>query len=111
MQPVRLTLESGHRSDRSTQGPPSQACLRVYMCQADLPAACPAATNGLDGGLARLQDRGTGWMASLATPRSAGPAAPASVWAVTGGLRSPRSLEAEEKTVAASGRSHGKVTR
>jgi hypothetical protein len=30
---------------------------------------CPAATDGLDGELARLQDRGTGGMAPLATPR------------------------------------------
>jgi hypothetical protein len=42
----------------------------VYMCRAPLPSAvAPAVTDGLDGELARLQDRGTGGMAPLATPR------------------------------------------
>jgi hypothetical protein len=47
---------------------------------------CPAATDGLDGELARLQDQGTGGMAPLAMPRARNwPCGAASVSPVTSG--------------------------
>ena len=48
----------------------SSLSSRVHVPGSSTVRGCPAVTDGLDGELARLQDRGTGGMASLATPRA-----------------------------------------
>jgi hypothetical protein len=68
------TLGPGHPSDWCLLTPCQgrrQARLRVSVCQAaSTVRGCPAVTDGLDGELEWLQDRGTGGMAPLATPHT-----------------------------------------
>lgn len=75
----RPMLGPGHPSDRcpdSLPRAPSRPSSRVHVPGSSTVRGCPAGTDGLDGELARLQDRGTGGMAPFATPRaSAGPTA------------------------------------
>ncbi len=47
----------------------SSESSRVHVPGSSTVRGCPAVTGGLDRELARLQDRGTGGLAPLATPR------------------------------------------